>query len=64
MAHLAGGGGFDSHKFWIGLCRPGSGCKKHLKNKKTRNYYFKTISFCSRKMVKSPYELRKSYLTL
>ena len=26
---------------------PGSGCKKYLKIKGTRNYYFKTLGYCS-----------------
>ena len=37
----------------------GSGCKKHLKIKGTRNYYFKTIGYCSRTKVKSSLTLRR-----
>ena len=39
------------------------GCKKHLKIKGTRNYYFKTIGYCSRTKVKSSLILRGFYLT-
>ena len=42
---------------------PGSGCKKHLKIKETRNYSFKTIGFCPRTKVKSPLILRRFYAT-
>ena len=42
---------------------PGSGCKKHLKIKGTRNYYFKTIGYCSRTKVKSSLILRRFYAT-
>ena len=41
----------------------GRGCKKHLKIKGTRNYYFKTIGYCSRAKVKSSLILRKFYAT-
>ena len=37
--------------------------KKHLKIKGTRNYYFKTIGYCSRTKVKSPLILRRFYAT-
>ena len=40
---------------------PGSGCKKHLKTKGTRNYFSKTIGYCSRKKVKSSLILRRFY---
>ena len=40
------------------LC-PGPGCKKHLKIKGTRNYYFKTIGYCFRTKLKSPLILRR-----
>ena len=39
------------------------GCKKHLKIKGTRNYYFKTIGYSSRTKVKSSLILRRSYAT-
>ena len=39
------------------------GCKKHLKIKGTRNYYFKTIGYCSRTKVKSSLILRGFYVT-
>ena len=42
---------------------PGSGCKGHLKIKVTRNYYFKTIGYCSRTKVKSSLILRRFYAT-
>ena len=43
---------------------PGPGCKKHLKIKGTRSYYFKTIGYyCSRTKVKSPLILRRFYAT-
>ena len=42
---------------------PGPGCKKHLKIKGTRNYYFKTIGYCFRTKVKSPLILRRFYAT-
>ena len=42
---------------WAGLQ------KKHLKIKGTRNYYFKTIGYCSRTKVKSPLILRRFYAT-
>ena len=41
----------------------GLGCKKHLKIKETRNYYFKTIGYCSRTKVKSSLILRRFYAT-
>ena len=41
----------------------GRSCKKHLKIKGTRNYYFKTIGYCSRAKVKSSLILRKFYAT-
>ena len=44
-------------------CEPGSGCKKFLKIKGTRNYYFKTIGYCSRTKVKSSLMLRRFYAT-
>ena len=44
-------------------CEPGSGCKKILKIKGTRNYYFKTIGYCSRTKVKSSLILRRFYAT-
>ena len=42
---------------------PGSGCKQHLKIKGNRNYYFKTIRYCSRTKVKSSLILRGFYAT-
>ena len=42
---------------------PVSGCKKHLKIKGTRNYYFKTIAYCSRTKVKSSLILTRFYAT-
>ena len=42
---------------------PGSGLQKHLKIKGTRNYYFKTIGYCSRTKVKSSPILRRFYAT-
>ena len=39
------------------------GCKKHLKIKGNRNYYFKTIGYCSRTKVKSSLMLRGFYAT-
>ena len=42
---------------------PGSSCKRHLKIKGTRNYYFKTIGYCSRTKVKSSLILRRFYAT-
>ena len=45
------------------LSSPRSGCKKHLKNKETRHYYFKTICYCSKTKVKSPLILRRFYAT-
>ena len=44
-------------------CERGSGCKKYLKIKGTRNYYFKTIGYCSRTKVKSSLILRRFYAT-
>ena len=41
------------------LSCPGSGCKKHVKIKGIRNYYFKTIGYCSRTKVKRPLILRR-----
>ena len=41
---------------------PGSGCKKHLKIKETRNYSFKTIAYCSRTKVKSSISDLKKFL--
>ena len=41
----------------------GRGCKKHLKIKGTRNYYFKTIGYCSITKVKSSLILRGFYVT-
>ena len=41
----------------------GLGCKKHLKIKETRNYYFKTIGYCSRTKVNSSLILRRFYAT-
>ena len=41
----------------------GRGCKKHLKIKGTRNYYFKTIGYCSRTKVRSSLILRWFYAT-
>ena len=41
----------------------GRGCKKHLKIKGTRYYYFKTIGYCSRTKVKSSLILRRFYAT-
>ena len=41
----------------------GRGCKKHLKIKGTRNYYFKTVGYCSRTKGKSSLILRKFYAT-
>ena len=37
--------------------------KKHLKIKETRNYYFKTIGYCSRTKVNSSLILRRFYAT-
>ena len=37
--------------------------KKHLKIKETRNYYFKTIGYCSRTRVNSSLILRRFYAT-
>ena len=42
---------------------PGSGCKKHLKIKGTRNYCFKTIGYCSRTKVEGSLILRRFYAT-
>ena len=41
------------------LSRPRSGCKKHLKIKGIRNYYFKTIGYCSKTKVKRLLILRR-----
>ena len=38
-------------------------CKKHLKIKGIRNYYFKTIGYCSKTKVKSSLILRRFYAT-
>ena len=48
---------------WGFLLLLGLGCKKHLKIKETRNYYFKTIGYCSRTKVKSSLILRRFYAT-
>ena len=49
---------------WFALkCEPGSGCKKYLKIKGTRNYYFQPIGYCSRTKVKSSLILRRFYAT-
>ena len=42
---------------------PGSGCKKCLKIKGPRNYYFQPIGYCSRTKVKSSLILRRFYAT-
>ena len=39
------------------------GCKKHRKIKGTRNYYFKTIGYCSRTKVESSLILRRFHAT-
>ena len=41
----------------------GRGCKKHLKIKGTRNYYFKTVGYCFKTKVKSSLILRRFYAT-
>ena len=42
---------------------PGSGCKKYLKIKGTRNYYFKTLGYCSITKVNSSLISRTFYAT-
>ena len=42
---------------------PGSGCKKYFKIKGNRNYYFKTLGYCSITKVNSSLILRRFYAT-
>ena len=42
---------------------PGSGCKKYLTIKGTRNYYFKTLGYCSITKVNSSLISRRFYAT-
>ena len=42
---------------------PGSGCKKYLEIKGTRNYYFKTLGYCSITKVNSSLIFRRFYAT-
>ena len=41
----------------------GSGCKKYFKIKGTRNYYFKTLGYCSPTKLNSSLILRRFYAT-